>query len=241
MPSKADVLNAFLSKGITPLGPVVANPDQENAFMVFLARAYDSNGSEQPSERMIRTVVKMLKDQSINISIAFIDEKAASLDKAVSAMLIDKFQHAVKGSVVAFDNGLALVSVELTDQASNEDKGVIEAETTELLGYLGATKASFVFSNSLELPTVTAILGRVRKAAPVSVEELAEKLTKAGFEEPTEAWLTRILDRWRKKGLVYRRPDKRYILTLKGLNAAGTRRNRNSPDVSRALAMNRLD
>jgi hypothetical protein len=241
MSRSTDVFNDLVSMGLTPVGRVVENPDKENSFLVFLRRSYDDEGNPQPSKRLISSIVKEFAKGKIGLVVAFLDEKAIRLNSAVAKMLSSKFPETVVNSVVSLEKEGGLVSVDLSDRASEEDIVGIEREIRELLGYLGAVNLDFNFSTPLPFPTVTACIGVVRKNAPITFDELIQRLIDAGFAKPSEVWLNGILDRWRRSGFLHRREDKHFVLTLEGLNHLGTSRDRNSPDNGRALAIGRLN
>ncbi|WP_306258658.1 hypothetical protein [Pararhizobium sp. IMCC21322] len=238
--NSTDVFNELISKGLKPVGRVVENPDKENSFLVFLRTSYDNDGRPHLSKRLISSIVGNFERENITLIITFLDEKALELDAAVTAMLSSKFPEAVVNSIVSLENGEGLVSIDLSDQALDTDTVTIEQTIREFLGFLGVEKLEFIFSTPLPLSTVTACIGMVRKHAPITAEDLTQKLVDAGFAKPSATWLNSTLDRWRKDGFLHRRTDKRFILTLAGLKHVGTRRNRTSPDISRALAIGRL-
>ena len=85
------------------------------------------------------------------------------------------------------------------------------------------------------LPSRTAILSELRIAAPVSAENLAERLTLKGFVEPPLDYLNRHLDALRRADQVVRRKDAQYCLTASALKILGTVKRRGSPDITRFL------
>lgn len=241
MLSAAEVLHELEEKGLRPVGLPVENPDKPNSYLIFLRRTYDKDGNAVPSKRKMDIAIKRLVDRGVAVNVAILDEKASDLDKAVAALLATKFPDSVQSSVVSLENNEGLISINLSDGVEDPDITAMEQAVTEFLGLHGFAMLSFIFSTPRPTATVTAFIGMLRKHAPVSLEELGQRLVDAGFEQPTDAWMNRAFDRWRKKGVLFRRPDGRFILTSAGLKQVGTKRGRTSPDVTRALAAARQD
>ncbi|TDM06121.1 MAG: hypothetical protein C4K60_15850 [Ideonella sp. MAG2] len=89
-------------------------------------------------------------------------------------------------------------------------------------------------------PGKLALLRQIRASAPVTAEELREKLTRKGLSVPSADWLTRRLDVLRKASEVVRLGDGSYVPSAATIRALGTTlHGRSSPDVSRLLALAR--
>lgn len=241
MLSGVEVLNELEGKGLWPVGLPVHNPDKPNSYLIFLKLSYDKDGNAVPSKRKTDMALKHLADKGIEATVALLDEKASDLNRAVAALLAEKFSASVQSSVVSLGRGEGLISINLSDGVGDAEIAEVEQAVRDFLKLLGITTLNFIFSTPLPTATVTAFIGMLRKHAPVSLDELRQELVEAGFEQPTKAWMKRTLDRWRKKGVLFRRSDERFVLTLAGLNQFGTKRSRTSPDVTRALAAARQD
>ncbi len=241
MLSAAEVLQELEGKGLRPVGLPIVNPDKPNSYLIFLKRTYDKDGNAVPSKRKMDIAIKHMVDRGVVVNVALLDEKASDLDKAVAALLAAEFPASIQSSVVSLENSEGLISINLSEGVEDSDITAMEQAVTEFLGLHGIVKLNFIFSTPRPTATVTAFISMLRKHAPVSLEELGQRLVDGGFEQPTEAWMNRAFDRWRKKGVLFRRPDGRFILTSAGLKQVGTKRGRTSPDVTRALAAARQD
>jgi len=241
MLSSVEVLNELEGKGIRPVGLPVQNPDKHDSYLIFLRLSYNKDGNAVPSKRKMDIALKHLESKGIEVNVALIDEKASDLDRAVAALLAEKFFASAQSSVFSLARGEGLISINLSEGVGDAEIAEMEQAVREFLKLLGISTLRFIFLTPRPAATTTAFIGMLRKHAPVSLDKLGQELVKAGFEQPTEAWMRRTLDRWRKKGVLYRRSDKRFVLTLAGLNQFGTKRNRTSPDITRALAAARQE
>ena len=91
-------------------------------------------------------------------------------------------------------------------------------------------------STESELPTLAAILRKIKIYQPIDLNSLLELLHK-NFYSISDKWLNRKLDQLRKKGFLHREKNGRYVLTALGIATvpAGTRYT--SSDIERALAL----
>ncbi len=233
------VLDLVVKNGLKPIGGVVEDPDRESGFLIFLRVSRDQDGAVVPSERKLALVAKEAEKEGYFLRIAFLDDKASEVDSAARSMLTTKYPDLVDNVVVSLSEKGATAWIEVPNTITADDEELIKGSLIEFLGFMRVSLEQAVFSTTLTLPTVTACINMIRKYAPLSKDELIQKLKDANFDQPAESWLDNMLDLWRKKGFLHRRSDGRYILTLAGLNRVGTRRNKLSPDVGHALAMAR--
>lgn len=238
MSSRVYIRELVERNGIEPIGPIVDDPDVQNGFLIFVRMVNDGDGAK-PSASQISRTLTAAKESGSFIKFAYINDKEAILNSAVNDMLKKKHDSHYENAVVSLSASEASVFVETSDDTTNEDQEAIQGSILELLGYMQVENLQIQFSRSLKLPTATTCLAVVRRYAPVTTEGITRILQARGFDRPTDGWTSKTLDGLRKKGMVYRRPDKNFIMTLKGLRATGTSRSRLSPDVVRALALSR--
>lgn len=109
-----------------------------------------------------------------------------------------------------------------------------------LLNGYGVRDVEVIMEDGEEIPSDLMILRRIKILSPVSSDALAEKLIPStDRNSPTVKILSGKLDTLRKKGMLLRREDGKYVLTLKGIWACGGATTRNSSDVARALVLGR--
>ena len=87
------------------------------------------------------------------------------------------------------------------------------------------------------LPSRFACLRILRTIAPANLQMLKTEIESREFSVPSKSWLSKLLDTLRKNGLVLRQKNQNYALTLNGLKSLGTSKKRNSPDITRMLAL----
>lgn len=227
--------------GLRPVGPVVEDPDVKNGFLAFIKVSQGEGGNQNPSKKQVDSALKAVEKTGALLKLAFLNDREALLNTTVNSMLEKKFPGKHGNAVVSVSGTEASVFLDTDDSTTDDDQEGMRSALIELLGYMVIDDVKVVFSRTLRLPTATTCLLSVRRYGPLSKESLVERFLQRGLDRPTETWTENTLDKLRKKGLVHRRTDKRYIMTLKGLNATGTRRDRLSPDISRALELSRTD
>jgi len=240
MSSRVYVRELAEKNGIEPVGPIVEDPDTKNGFLIFVKVSQDKNGESKPSSLQISRTLKAAKKNGSQIKLAFLNERETLLNTTVNLMLSQKFSEQFENAVVSVTDSISSVFVETKDDTTDDDQEAMQSSISELLGYMGVDNSQVVFSRSLRLPTATTILAAVRRYSPIGRDTLVELLQKRGFDRPADSWTDNTLDSLRKKRFVFRRSDKKFIMTFQGLSATGTLRNRYSPDVSRALALSRV-
>jgi hypothetical protein len=92
-----------------------------------------------------------------------------------------------------------------------------------------------------KLPHDLAIMGVVRQISPTKADAIGRKLAAKGFIVPSDEWINKKADALRKRRFLVRLRDGRYAVSLFGLKALGTQKGRDSPDISRLLALARSD
>jgi hypothetical protein len=241
MLSRNEALQLLDKLGLIIEGSLIENPDKPSSYLAFVRTTSDKDGVVRPTDGELAKAKKKLAAKDTDLSLSRIDDRTSLLGDAVEALLRKNFEGLTEHSIISLRGNDCHVYISLVGTADDELTNAIEKAVVELLELHGLRKTNFVFSVAVASITVTGLTSVLRKHAPSSVEELCDLVVEVGFEKPTRDWVNKTLDRWRKRRLVFRRADGRYILTLEGLNQLGTSHNRRSPDVVRALAIARRD
>jgi hypothetical protein len=239
MSRNQDILTVFKKNGVKIVGDLVEDPDTDKGFLAFVRQSLDKSGAIQPSSRKLSIVVSEIAKLDASVKFVFLDEQALSVDAAIKRFIEETYSEHIASVVSSIDKGTVYVWLQESEQLDQTERDEVVASTCKLVRFLGLSEAKVFFGSILSLPSRSALLGTIRKHSPLTKEELVTRLQELKFDSPPETWLDNVLDLSRKHGFLYRRPDKKFILTLKGLNELGSRRNRSSPDVSRALAIAR--
>ena len=164
-------------------------------------------------------------------------------DIAVSlrAVLKNEFPDLVSDVHVSFVTSKAAVAW-VESKAVIDQKAVerIRSKAAAELADFGLTCQAFeVVLPQLPEASTTAILRAVKVHAPASLAVVNQDLLRRGFSCPSEKWLSYKLDSARKRGLLQRDHDGRFILTSDGLEVVPWSRTASSSDVDRMLSLAR--
>lgn len=238
MGKSEDIAKAFEERGITLVGTVVRDRGADR-HLVFVTVDVDDAGAQTPTNHSIARVERRIEAEFGNITVVLVHRGNEDIASSIKSLLIRRYPDQIRNVFSSVDRDLVSVWVEpktaTTKEMSEEMRdlvaGLIEHFQLELLDFINTTE--------LNLPSETACIGALRRMAPIVVPDLLVELENLGFEVPGEEWLVRILDRWRKKSLIHRKSNGQFVLTVRGLRALGSGKNRRSPDVGRALEMAR--
>jgi len=230
---------ALQRDGAQLAGEVISNPAVEGGLFIPLRVSRDAAGKQRPSHKELANLRNDLATIGFSAELLIIDEQTKSIEEGLRASLLSSFPDFVRNSFVTTIELVAHVWIDEKRIILDNERNSIESlaqqyvEITELRGY------HLYFMRDELLATNTEVLSIVRKQAPIGCEELCEILQDRGFSVPSLDWINRKFDALRKAGLLLRRSDRSYVLTSEGLRRLGTRKNRNSPDISRLLALAR--
>jgi hypothetical protein len=237
MPNKADLEVLLRERGVALAGPIVTTQEDNPTYLVFVKAKFATSGHREPTSFALNSIAKAAIEIGIRVSFVIIDGEREDLDSSIKTMLVGKFSELIRNSFSTFNGKLADVWIEPKKVLEITQRAEIESAISNFLGFLDMTAKSVNFTQAENIPTPTALLRSIRALAPCSVDEITTALSKKEFTVPNRVWLNHAMDKLRKSGFVLRKKNGQFILTLKGLTALGTAKNRQSPDVTRALAM----
>lgn len=237
MPRKSEVEALILENGIELAGPIASNQDEDPTYLAFVKTKILPNKKRKPSAFELNNISKKAIKTGIRLSFVLIEGERDDLDGSIKTMLLGKFPEIIRNSFSTFAGEAADIWIEPKRVVDENQREEIENSISSFLGFLNITVKSVNLTQTENIPTPTAILRVVRVLAPCSVDEIILYLSKKDFSVPNNVWLNHSMDKMRKSGLVFRKKNGQFILTLKGLTSLGTSKNRLSPDVTRALAI----
>ncbi len=238
MTRSEDIGKAFKDRGITLVGSIVHDPDV-NRHLVFVSAETDDAGTQTPTNHAIAKVERAVEEEFGDVTVVLLGRGNQDIAKSIKSALIRQYPKEILNVFSSIDRESVSVWVEpksfTTKAKSDEMKGMVAG----LVEYFRLELSDFINTSELNLPSETACVGAIRKKAPATVLEISDELTRRGFQTPSEEWIGRILDRWRKRNFIHRKANGQFVMTLQGLRALGSGKNRRSPDVGRALDMAR--
>ena len=164
-------------------------------------------------------------------------DKSSSIQSGIESIINEKIlPNNYDLSLIFQSAGEILVFLKLKNSIESEAILKIEENVKKYFDILKIKKFNIeTIKNSKNPPTLTAILRSAKKIAPFLTAEIIKELEARSFDLPSEKWMNKQLDSARKKGLIFRRPDGKYVLTYRGVLLTPTTKNRNSSDVERVL------
>lgn len=233
-----EITEHFRASGIEVVGSPVW--DHENSsYLVFVAITVDDDGKQVPSNHKLLLVEKQAERTFGEVTIILANRGDEDIANSIKSLLIRRFGDDIRNVFSRIEAGMVNVWVETKGATSNKKTNDMISPVKGLIEQFGLDLQTFINTSELNLPSETVCIATVRKLAPSLPRDAIKELQLRGFEVPGEEWLVRILDKWRKRGLIHRQSSGAYVLTIRGLRALGSGKNRSSPDVVRSLAMAR--
>jgi hypothetical protein len=237
MLSSLDVEGQLIAAGIPVSGSAIRDSESGNSFYVFVEVRRDGRGRQDPSNSQLETAKETLQGLGVLVDFVLTDAMMRDAEAGLRATLLHSFGAIVRNSFLAKEGRDAFVWVVPKRQLSDTELDDVSAKARVLLRELGLELVHVTLTTDENLPTKTRCLTMLRLVAPVTSETLALRLRAAGFVVPSEDWMVRRLDSMRKAGQVVRLKSGLYTVTLQTLRGLGTIKSRNSPDLSRLLAL----
>lgn len=239
------VIQQYLSaKGLAYVVPRLLNPSSPVLVLeVPRDRVSDTASKDKTSRRQLAFVSKSLGKKHRKRVIVTLRDSQALDDIAVSlrAVLKHEFPNLVSDVYVSFaTNTAAVVWIESKTVIDPQAIDQLKSRATSELGEFGVRCQAFeIVLPQLPEPSTIAILRSVKVHAPASLEAVNQDVLRRGFSCPSEKWLSHKLDVARKRGLVLRDQDGRFLLTAEGLEVVPWSRTASSSDVDRMLSLAR--
>lgn len=234
----AAIAQLFADYGITDVSRVSPNADT-GGHVVRIEAQIDRRGRQIPSNYMIATAEKAAIDAHgvIDVVVSRGDVEDALL--SIKSMLMRRYLDTLRNVYCHMEGSGVTVWVEPKTSLSPEQVGDLTEKVEAAIGSFDLKLRGVISTSDVRLPNDSVILSTIRRAAPVKAADVAKVMAERDFELPEDDWLARRLDRLRKRGLVVRFADGRYVCTRNCLLALGSGKNRSSPDIDRILDLAR--
>lgn len=235
-----EIAKAFDDRGIALAGSVVKDLDA-NRHLVFVSVDTNEEGSQIPTNRAISKVERAVEEKFGDLTVVPVRRVNDGISSSIKTMLFRTYPNEMCNVFSSIDRKSVSVWVETKSPTAKELSDEMKEAVAGFVGHFQLELLHFINASELNLPSETACIGTIRKKAPVTVPDISAELKRLGFEIPGEHWIEKILDRLRKRKLIHRKANGEFVMTVQGLKALGSRKNRRSPDVRRALDMARRE
>lgn len=235
MSDETNISDELTASGIGLVGDLVQDASEENKFYAFVKVTRDKLGFQRPSNYKFRRLSEKFEKRNLYVAFIIVGSEGEDVQASVKTTLFRFFPENVRNAFVSLDHESATVWVEPKRVLTHEEEEAIVSKAKEILQVLEIRLDAVRITSSENVPTRTACLNSIRLKSPLTREELQMTLIERNFHIPNSEWLSLMLDKLRKAGFVIRQENGQFMLTLSGLRALGSEKNRRSPDISRAL------
>jgi len=233
-----DTLRELLIKNkISIIGEVVLE-DSTNDVYVQVESSVNPDGTKAPSRKQLIQIKEEFSNLNLKLHILLSSKQEGQFEELLRGTLFLAFPDILRNVFCSLNVRQALVWIETKKSLSTELSAAIEKAAEKFCESQEFTFSGMVMIGEVDTPGKVAILSALRTIAPATVDALAARLSQKGFAVPSNDWLNRRLDSYRKSRNVVYSSDKKYILAIESLSSLGTsRKGSKSPDISRLLAL----
>lgn len=237
-----ETISSYLELSGIAVSAIINRPMEEgDGYFAYINLVRGADGSTTPSKQKISMIEKELSGKGFSVGFIFTDNYLLDIEAGLRATLLANHSDMIRNVFLSLEGDKAKVWVEP------------KADARTAIPKLSGTARAFLELSKIKLQSITltvddflpanfVILSVLRTISPASLEKLSSALAAKNFSVPSDDWVRRKLEALRKKNLVvWIKSDgdmpHSYTLTLKGLKALGTKKNRSSPDITRVLAI----
>ncbi len=235
MHNMTEVFEYLKQKGLKLSGPLARQDGENSVLYAFIEVSRNSKGHQKPSNLALKQITEELSKTDFSVKFILNDVSNLDFETGLRATLLHAFPSLIRNSFLTTGKDGAVVWIVPKGTSVRDHIDEITGRVRIYLENASMSLAELKLTVDENLPSRTAILSELRIAAPVSAENLAERLTSKGFVEPPLDYLNRHLDALRRADQVVRRKDAQYCLTASALKILGTVKRRGSPDITRFL------
>lgn len=238
MAESTKIVDFFKASGIDPVGSAVWDRET-SSHLVFISVQVNDDGKQVPSNYKLSLAERDAEAKYGEITVILVNRGDEDISRSIKSVLLRRFSDDIRNVFSRVVDGRVTVWVDTKSASSREKTVEMERPVTGIVEHFGLQLLNFVNTSEVNIPSETVCVNTIRTKAPVSSKEVINELRQKGFEVPSEKWLSPILDRLRKRGLIYRQSNGSFVMTVMGLKVLGSGKNRRSPDVARALDLAR--
>jgi len=239
MLSEDELVRYIESREIHVAGSVIEDAAGSASYLVFVKVIRDSDNKQVPSNRKLHLVREKLASEGTPVEFMLKDAYASDVEAGLRASLLHSFIESIRNVFMSVVSSSAHVWIEQKHQLTDAELDEMKSKTVRYLQEFDLSLMTFKTTVDENFPTKFACLKAVRQFAPITVAALSQRLELAGFSVPSLDWLSRRLDSIRRSGQLVWTDGGAYVMSLKGIRALGTKKNRQSPDLARLLALAR--
>jgi len=233
------VESALQQEQIPVIGSIIQDSTNERHFFVYVSVSRDGRDRQHPSNGLLKKIEEDLKTQGVTLEFFLSDNKSQDVEGGLRATLLHSFGQDIRNVFLSIDKKSARVWLDPKRELTSATLTAIQEKTKIYFKEVDLELSSLLTTSNEGLPGKIACLKAMRQLSPVSLADLHAELIRREFSIPSEDWLRRRLDVLRKNGLIVRMADSNYSLSQLALAKLGTKKTRDSPDVSKLLALAR--
>ncbi len=226
-------------RSVEIVGRIVEDQAGNGRYFVFVSVSRDSANKQVPSNRTLRQISEEALRAGISVEFVLTDSRQLDVEAGLRATLLHSFGQLIRNVFLQLERGRAIVWIDPKVEIEERAIAAMEEKASLCLKQVGFEFLEIASTKNESLPSKLVCLRAIRLMSPVLAGDLIKKLKSDGFVVPSDEWMNRRLDALRKSGQIVRETTGRYMLTLAGLQGLGSRKDRNSPDVARMLAVAR--
>lgn len=239
-----EVSDYLKARGASFVSEVVAVPGIDSVYVhvpesVIAKKA----GRDKTSRRQLTYLRKALqRDLHVIAEFVIVSDLRERIESGLSGLLKKQVgDHVINCFVSSLEGAEVDVMLEFDMQLSSlRVRPEVERLVREYLNPFDLRLRSIDFGSSEEnIPSLVELLAAMKRSEPALISDIRAALHDQDDSYPSDSWLAAKLDLLRKRGLILRDRDGRYVLTLEGLTALPHKRGRNSTDIVRDLALGR--
>ena len=231
------ILDALSKDGLAPLGEIIPGEGDAPTFYISILVSRDPSGKQVPSNRRLHAIRQKLSDEGVSVHFLLRYDDSELVEAGLRATLLHSHIEQIRNIFASFDSSKANVWIEPKRALDQQTINELHTRSEEYLKLVGLKLGVVSLTINEVLPSKLATLTIIRTEAPVAPQRILELLSARGLSVPSLDWLSRQLDAYRKSGDIVRLSTGSIVLTKKALHVLGTTKNRNSPDISRLLAL----
>jgi hypothetical protein len=227
--------------GLNTAGSIIEDNASENHFFVYVSIIRDADNKQNPSNRQLRIAQELIATHGLTVEFLLSDVASHNIEGGLRATILHAFGGEIRNVFLSIDNRKAFIWLDPKKELEEDVLFEIEKKSRLYLDGLDLEFGALLTTSNGNLPGKLACLNAIRQLAPVTAVELHAELIRRDFKVPSEDWLIRRLDILRKHRQVIRLSNAKYVLSQASLANLGTSRTRNSPDISKLLALARMN
>ncbi|WP_156630174.1 hypothetical protein [Methylobacterium sp. Leaf112] len=232
----ADMIGQF---DVKLSGPIVYSPSEVDLFYAFIKTELNEKGVEVPSKSSLLEISGFLQAQGFTVNFIRTGGSYQDAEAGIRAIVSRTIPNDILYCFMSVDAGVASVWITPKRALSEIESSLLRAKIEDYLSDIDLKLDQIILTLDENLPSKFACLTYIRIKAPIGLPQIVEAMKSRGFDVPSNEWMSKHLDNIRKGGLITRLKSGGYAVSLSGLKALGSAKDRTSPDITRVLDLAR--